>query len=93
MIPSKEKISKLSEFTEIIEFNFWIKVEKEILQPNKFSPACLIAFDREALIYMIWSQINREKFIQILKIINLKINLEGFSASVTPRCEKSNLNA
>ena len=38
-------------------------------------------------------QVLLRQVVRNLTNFNLKINLEGFSASVTPRCEKSNLNA
>lgn len=42
---------------------------------------------------MISSQMNKEKFIQIPKMINLKMNFEGLSDSMIPKCDNKNLNA
>lgn len=44
IIPSKEKISKLS-LTDITEFNFIINSEKQILVLKICSPTCLILLD------------------------------------------------
>ena len=89
IIPSNENISRLSESMEITELSFWISVENEIGQWNKLSPICLIALDIEEFINIICSQINSEKFIQIPKKINLKIDLESLSDSVIPKWENS----
>lgn len=73
IIPSKEKISKFS-LIDITEFNFLINSEKQILVLNKYSPICLILLDSKEMKYIISSQRNKEKFIQIPQRINLKIN-------------------
>lgn len=73
IIPSKEKTSKFS-FIEITEFNFLINSEKQIVVLNKCSPICLILLDSKEMKYIISSQRNKEKFMQIPQRINLKIN-------------------
>ncbi len=49
IIPSKEKISKLS-LIEITEFKLTINSEKQILVLNKFSPTCLILLEINEII-------------------------------------------
>lgn len=73
IIPSKEKTSKFS-LIDITEFNFLINSEKQILVLNKYSPICLILVDSKEMKYIISSQRNKEKFMQIPQRINLKIN-------------------
>lgn len=90
-IPSKEKTSRESPLIEITELSFCISLENVIGEWYKFSPICLIESDISEFKLIIWSHRKNEKFIQIPKTINLKINFEGFSTDVTPKWEKSNL--
>ena len=91
-MPSSENISKLL-FMDKIEFNWEIKVEKHTLLLNKPSPICRIAVEIKDTIYIISSQINNEKFIQIEYKINFNKKWEGLSTWVIPKWDKSNLNA
>ena len=90
IIPSKEKISKLS-LIDIIEFKLTINCEKHIFVLNKCSPTCLILLDNSEIKYIISSHRNNEKFMQIPQRINFNINGPGLSAWVTPKCDKINL--
>ena len=80
-IPSIEK--RLNEFCSIIIID-WIlsnKFEKDIVVENKCNPKSWISDPIMELKNIILSQIKKEVFIKIPKIINLKIKLAGRSTS------------
>ena len=86
IIPSNEKISKEEEVIEISLFISKISSEKQMFLWNKSSPIPLIARDILDKKFKASPTKKYEKLIQIPKIIDLKINCEGFSICWNVKC-------
>ncbi len=73
-IPSKEKMSNASKLGYNAEFIWFIKFEKLIVCPVMKVPSWQIESDNREIKSIIFSQIQRDEFMQAMKIIHLKIN-------------------
>ena len=74
-------------------FIFSTNPEKLADTPNKLEPSSRIAEEIEEFKNTNFSQIKIEEFIQMPKIINLKIKLLGLSTCVTKRLDNNNFPA
>lgn len=73
-VPSKEKMSNGFEVGYKVEWIWLIKLEKLIFCPVMKVPSSQIESDNSAIKLIIFSQIQKDEFIQAMKIIHLKIN-------------------